>query len=88
MQYDKKSLPFNISQAPSTIKEQRGWNEKTRKVNFGYMDSNDSLHKVSGIFKGVRVWTDDSKLICGMNLVSNENGVEREGGVIGTRSTN
>jgi hypothetical protein len=74
MNYDKKSLPFNISQAPSNLKEQREWNGKTRKVNFGYMDSNDSLHKISGIFKGLRVWTDDSKLICGLNFVFIENG--------------
>jgi hypothetical protein len=52
------------------------------------MDSNDSLHKTSGIFRGIKVWTDDSKLICGLKFISNENGADKESGVIGNRTAN
>jgi hypothetical protein len=47
-----------MSQLPSTIKDQKEWNTKTRKITFGYMDSNDSLHKISGVFRGIKVWID------------------------------
>ena len=52
------------------------------------MISNDSLHKVSGIFRGIIVWTDVSKLICGLGFIFNENGIDKESGVIGTRTAN
>ncbi len=77
-----------MSQAPSSIKDQREWKGKPKKVTFGYMDSNDSLHKISGIFRGIKVWTDLSKLICGLGFLYKENGTDMESGVIGTRTNN
>lgn len=56
------------SQAPSTIKDQREWKGKPRKVTFGFMDSNDSLHKISGVFRGIKAWIDESQLICGLGF--------------------
>lgn len=40
------------------------------------MDSNDSLHKISGIFRGIKVWIDESQLICGLGFIYKENGVD------------
>lgn len=88
LQLEKHSLPFNVSQQQSTNKEQREWNGKTRKVTFGYMDSNDSLHKITGTFRGIKVWTDETKLICGLSFICNEHNIDNESGVIGTRTPN
>ena len=49
-------------------KDEREWKGKPRKVTFGFMDSNDSMHKLSGSLKGLRVWVDENNLICGLSF--------------------
>lgn len=81
-------MNLNNSLAQTLNKDQREWKGKPRKVTFGFMDSNDSLHKLSGIFRGIKVWIDESQLICGLGFFYKENNVDLESGVIGTRTNN
>ncbi len=66
-----------MSQPPSTIKDPRQWNGNARKVTFGYMNTNDSLHNITGVFRGIKAWTDESQLICGLSFIVNENGIDK-----------
>lgn len=35
---------------------------------FGFMDSNDSIHKITGILKGINMWVDQTKAACGLGF--------------------
>ncbi len=47
-----------MSQVASTIKDQRSWKDKPRKITIGFMDANDTMHKLSGTFKGLKAFLD------------------------------
>lgn len=41
------------------------------------MNTNDSLHNITGVFRGIKAWTDEAQLICGLSFIVNENGVDK-----------
>lgn len=74
----------------STIKKgEREWTGKPRKVSFGFMDSKDAMHKFTGNLHGLKIWIDDSQLICGLSFIYQEDEKEKttkESGVMGSKT--
>ena len=46
------------------------------------MDSNDNISKITGILKGIKIWMDQNKIVCGLGFVYLENQV------VGNKSSN
>lgn len=39
------------------------------------MDSNDMINKITGRLKGIKMWLDENKIVCGIGFLYQENNI-------------